>query len=213
MRIFVHCAALFLLCCTSYFSLSIRHLEYGDTVKSLADFCLLTPDSIPVFSTVPFQLITEGKQKKGIVLLNVKSNRLWSGADSILEVSNLSDSAYFDCSFTDTGKKTVECIYVSPSGTMQKITRDFNVYLPLHPEIITVGQDSLVLSTPSVSDSVQYIWEFDNGITVCNSNSRVVLPLSEKYTYSGKLYVKCQEKQSPGVRFTFNDFNALFSDL
>jgi hypothetical protein len=182
--------------------MSIAHVEHTFSQTNPYKLIISAPESSDVFSTVPVSISLGAKMKSGIAIIRTDGNRLWNTADTVVLLRH-KDHFQFICSFGDTGVKKVECIFVNSKGKLVVSKTQIAVTLPLKPCLRTIGTDSLLMITPGVRDSVNYVWEFDNGLIVCSNKPSTYLPRLECGTYSGRLYVECAQNRSPDVVFNF----------
>jgi hypothetical protein len=202
MRIIMYGASLMLIAVTTFLFLSFEIIEQGDMSYSFDEFSLSVPESVAVFSTVAVQLKTPTRNlRSGVVLLKICDNRLWNRSDTVLSLKKISGTLIFNCSFTDTGFKNLECFIISPNNQCRNISQRLVVYSPLKAVIQRLGKDSLILSTPAVNDSVNYVWEFDNGLILYNCAPYITLAKQGCMYHSGKLYVESAQYKSPEVKF------------
>jgi hypothetical protein len=203
MRMLVYCTSFFLIAGTAFLLMSIAHIEHTFTESNPYELIISAPESSDVFSSVPISVLLGAKIKSGIAIIRTDGNRLWNTEDTVVFLKR-TDCFQFICSFKDSGVKNVECLIVDSKGKLISSKAQIVVTFPLKPFLRAVGTDSLMMITPGVKDSVNYVWEFDNGLLVCANNSSVDLPPLECGTYSGKLYVECARNRSPEVKFNFD---------
>lgn len=203
MRILVYCTSLMFIAGTTFVLMSIAHVRHTFTENNFRELVVSAPESSDVFSTVPICVQFGAKIKSGIAIIRTDENRLWNSTDTVI-LLNGKDRFEFSCSFKDTGVKNIEFLVVNSDRKLRVFKAHVTVTLPLRPTLRAIGTDSLVMITPGVKDSVNYVWEFDNGLLVCTDNPSVTLPHLECGTYSGKLYVECARNRSPEVKFNFD---------
>lgn len=211
MRMLVYCTSLSLIAGTTFVLLSMMHVERTFTSGNQHELLVTAPESSDVFSTVPVSVHLGAKIKSGIAIIRIDGNRLWNTADTVVLLKR-KDHFQITCSFEDTGVKNIECLIVDSKNKLRIVKTQIVVTSPLKPHLRGIGTDSLVMITPGVKDSVNYVWEFDNGLIVCANTPCVDLPDLESGTYSGKLYVECARYRSPEVKFNFDIGNAGFND-
>lgn len=204
MHAVVYCTSLMLIVITVFAYLSIRQVEHTNNLHNANSFLITLPESTSVFSTIPITFQSTKRVNRGAVIFHVNGNRLWSNGDSIFLLQNVKKNLVVNCSFADTGIKKVECLIVLQNGICKTLSRDVVVHLPLQSQLI-IDKDSLIMITPAVKDSVNYVWEFENGLIVCANNPRAGLPILDNNYYSGKLYVECAASRSPEVNFNFTN--------
>jgi hypothetical protein len=188
---------------TIFLLMSIAHVQHTFTENNFHELIVSAPESSDVFSTVPISVQFGAKIKSGIVIIRTDGNRLWNTNDTVISLK-AKERFEFTCSFGDTGVKKVECLVVNSKGKLRVSKTQVTVTLPLRAALRAIGTDSLVMITPGVKDSVNYVWEFDNGLIVSTNNPSATLPRLECGTYSGKLYVECAQNRSPEVKFNFD---------
>ena len=209
MRMLIYCASLVLIAGTVFLLLSIIHVEKNLTEKNLQELAISAPESSAVFSTVTVRVALRAKIRSAIAIVRIEGNRLWSGTDTVIMLQGRR-SFDLQCSFADTGVKGVECIVVLSNRVYKTALGKIVVTLPLKPFLQATAADSLIMITPGVKDTVNYVWEFDNGLIVYASCPRVGFPHLERGLYSGNLYVECARNRSPVIRFNFDNVAASF---
>ncbi len=202
MHAVVYGTSFMLIVITAFTFMSINRVEHTNDLQNISDYSITLPESTSVFSTIPITFQSTERVRYGAAIIRVNGNRLWPNADSIFLLQNVKRNLVVNCSFSDTGIKKVECLIVLQNSISKTISRDVVVYLPLQPQL-AIDNDSLVMITPAVKDTVNYIWEFENGLIVCANNSRTRLPILDNKYYAGKLYVECAASRSPEVKFDF----------
>ena len=208
MRMLIYCASLVLIAGTVFLLLSIIHVEKTINEKNLQELAICAPESSAVFSTVTVRVLLRAKIRSAIAIVRIEGNMLWSTADTVIILKGRR-SFDLQCSFADTGVKDVECVVVVSNRAYKTALGKIVVTLPLKP-FLQAAADSLLMITPGVKDTVNYVWEFDNGLIVYASCPRVGFPYLERGSYSGKLYVECARNRSPVIRFNFDNGAASF---
>ncbi|MFP4163767.1 MAG: Calx-beta domain-containing protein [Chitinispirillaceae bacterium] len=161
-------------------------------------------DEMSVFSTESITVKVNLKERVERVAVNISSNRLWSGSDSVIESSEFSEEPFtFRFSFSDTGTQGVTVNSFLDDGTTSLQTFSFHVTSPLFQDMVRASQgDTIRLSTPAVEDQVTYVWDLHDG-TVLQSddpNAEFILdaPFESKI---GELYVVSDGVRSPSCFF------------
>lgn len=204
MRSLIYSASLVLIAVTTYLLLSFDYIRDSTHKVNLEDIFFDAPDSTPIFSTIQIGIHLPSQIKSGFALVHIDDNRLWNSKDSVFFLNSSISSIFVNCSFADTGNKNIECYIVLPD-VCTKVKQCVNVNLALKPSLHRKDADCFMMTTPAVKDTVNYVWEFENGLIICANRSDIVLPALDKGNYSGKLYVECRNYRSPEVNFDFSD--------
>ncbi len=204
MRSLIYSASLVLIAVTTYLLLSFDYIRDNTNKVNLEEIFFEAPDSTSIFSTIQIGIHLPSRIKSGFALVHIDDNRLWNSKDSVFFISNSNGPIFVNCSFADTGKKNIECYIILPD-ICTKVKQCVNVKLALKPSLQRKNANSFIMITPAVKDTVNYVWEFENGLIVYANKSDIILPSMGKGNYSGKLYVVCRNYKSPEVKFDFSD--------